>query len=300
MTVVIASGTAAGLAGHEEDGFITAQPKMLVDVMAGVESTPLLTVGDELPGGYVYEAIPDGIALDSEGKDVDVWVNHETSKVPFPFSLTTPVNNENDFDNAQLSHLVLDEETARVRSGEFAILSSAGFQRFCSNFLATKEQGFDRDILFTNEESPDYVARQTASWPPTAAAQREVGVVVALDVEDGTYHPIYGMGRHNHENAVAIPGFKENVVLSGDDTFTSGALTGVTFPTGVTAPAQSQVYSYIAQDTKKLLKDEGKLWAFVSDNPSFDDYYDFTPGSTQSVTGHFIEVPKVDRDRPQD
>ena len=41
----------------------------------------------------------------------------------------------------------------------------------------------------------------------------------------GEYHTIYGMGRHNHENDVAIPGFDDLVVLSGDDTFTSGPLT---------------------------------------------------------------------------
>ena len=39
------------------------------------------------------------------------------------------------------------------------------------------------------------------------------------------------MGRHNHENSVALPGYGNPVVLSGDDTFTSGPLTGV-FPAG--------------------------------------------------------------------
>ncbi len=56
------------------------------------------------------------------------------------------------------------------------------------------------------------------------------------------------MGRHNHENNVAIPGFGDLVVLSGDDTFTSGPLT---IPPKdrflrAHAPAQSQLYSYIA------------------------------------------------------
>ncbi len=102
------------------------------------------------------------------------------------------------------------------------------------------------------------------------------------------------MGRHNHENAVAIPGFRKLVVLSGDDTFTSGALTvpanGAT--PGFTSASQSQLYSYIARDTKAVLTDKGDLWAFVSDTPGFDDYYDFAPGSSQAITGHFIKVPK--------
>jgi hypothetical protein len=80
------------------------------------------------------------------------------------------------------------------------------------------------------------------------------------------------------------------VVLSGDDTFTSGPLTGV--PSLGAVPAQSQLFSYIAGSTDALLADEGDLWAFVSDNPSVDDYYDFTPSSAQVVSGHFIQVPK--------
>jgi hypothetical protein len=181
-----------------------------------------------------------------------------------------------------------------VLNGSFAIDSSSGYQRFCSNYLATSKEGFDRDILFTNEEAIDYVFRQEASWPPPIgdSAEKQIGLVVALDVRTGQHHPIYGMGRHNHENSVPIPGFNDLVVLSGDDTFTNGALTGVTFPAGITVPAQSQLYSYIAPDTDTLLADEGDLWAFVSDTPGYTDYYDFTPGSTQVVTGHFIQVPK--------
>ena len=75
---------------------------------------------------------------------------------------------------------------------------------------------------------PTTCIRQEASWPPTpgSPAEREAGLVVALDVRTGKHHPIYGMGRHNHENNVAIPGYGDPVVLSGDDTFTSGPLTG--------------------------------------------------------------------------
>jgi hypothetical protein len=101
-----------------------------------------------------------------------------------------------------------------------------------------------------------------------------------------------GMGRHNHENSVAIPGFDDLVVLSGDDTFTSGPLNGVTFPAGVNVPSQSQLYSYIAPTTDAVLADKGDLWAFVSDTPGVRNYYDVIPGSGQTVTGHFVKVPK--------
>jgi hypothetical protein len=291
---ITVSGTAAALEGGNS-GFTTEQPSMLTPVKSGVETTPLLTVGDVLPSGYRFESIPDGISVRTRGQGrVDLFVNHETSKVPFPYVTAAPTaaNGENDFDNAQVSRLILNQHSAGVLNGSFVIPSSLGYQRFCSNYLATAKEGFSRDIFFTNEESPDYVFRQEASWPPPigSPAEREAGLVVALDVRNGKHHPIYGMGRHNHENNVAIPGYGKPVVFSGDDTFTSGPLTDV-FPPGA-VPAQSQLYSYIAPSTNALLADEGDLWAFVSDTPGVRNYYDVAPGSGTVVTGHFIRVPK--------
>ncbi|HJS26703.1 MAG TPA: hypothetical protein VJ913_06230 [Actinomycetota bacterium] len=288
---------ASGAPGNA--GFKTSRPSMLTPVMAGVEVDPLLTVGDVLPGGYRFEAIPDGISLRTRGQGrVDVYVNHETSKAPFPFVTAGPTvsNSENDFDNSQVSRLVLNKTTGGVLNGSFAIPSSAGFHRFCSNFLATAEHGFDTDLLLTNEEAIDYVFRQEDSWPPPIGDpdEKQAGLAVALDVQTGQFVSIPGMGRHNHENSVAIPGFDELVVLSGDDTFTSGPLT---IPPGgpvtdTSSAAQSQLFSYIAEDTDSLLADEGDLWAFVSDDEDFDDYYDFVPGSTEDITGQFVQVPK--------
>jgi hypothetical protein len=295
MLVVFLLTTAAVPRMDNPSGFKTSQPSMLTPVMSGVEVTPLLTVGDVLPSGFRFEAIPDGIAIQPRGKGrVDVYVNHETSKVPFPYNSANPTaaNGENDFDNAQLSQLILNQHSAGVLNGSFAIDSSLGYQRFCSSFLATSKEGFDRDILFTNEESLDYVLRQEDSWPPALddPAARQVGLVVALDVRTGQQRPIYGMGRHNHENSVALPGFDSLVVLSGDDTFTSGPLTGV-FPAGA-VPSQSQLFSYIAPSTEALLADEGDLYAFVSDTPGVKNYYQVLPNSGTVVTGHFIKVPK--------
>jgi hypothetical protein len=82
------------------------------------------------------------------------------------------------------------------------------------------------------------------------------------------------------------------VVLSGDDTFTSGPLTNPLDPATKLAPSQSQLYSYMARSTRSLLRDEGDLWAFVSDTPGVHNYYDVLPGSGTTVTGHFIKVPK--------
>jgi hypothetical protein len=277
---------------------------MLTPVMEDVEILPILTVGDQLANGFQFEAIPDGISVRPKANGrAEIFVNHETSKVPFPYNpsvnmVTDSGESQNDFDNAQVSRLNLNPG-GRVVGGSFAISSAGGFQRFCSNFLATAEEGFDREILFTNEESPDYVRRQEASWPVSIGdpSEKEAGLVVAYDVASGTSRTIPGMGRHNHENSVAIPGFDDLVVLSGDDTFTSGPLTdplSSTSPPAQLVPSQSELFSYIAQDADSVLDDEGGLLAFVSDNAAVDDYYDFTPtnSSTLSVSGHFIAVPR--------
>ena len=108
------------------DGFKTAQPSMLTPVAPGSTVTPLITVGDTLADGYRYESIPDGISFQTSARkttrsttqgrpDVDLYVNHETSLVPFPYTPSAPTeaNSQNDFDNSQLSHLVLNRETAR-------------------------------------------------------------------------------------------------------------------------------------------------------------------------------------------
>ena len=110
MATVI-SGTTALAAGN--GGFQTSQPSMLTRVMAGVSIKPLLTVGDVLPGGYRFEAIPDGISVRPVGMGkVDLFVNHETSKVPFPYlpaqTATAPGQSQSDFDNAQVSQLTLN------------------------------------------------------------------------------------------------------------------------------------------------------------------------------------------------
>jgi hypothetical protein len=275
--------TAAAADDNDDRGFKTQRAAMLVGVKAGTAVEPIITVGETLQGGYRFEAIPDGISLREQDDDrAEVFVNHETSTVPFPFTFPgAPTEaNQNDFDNAQVSRLSLSEAGGVLR-GSYAIASAAGFQRLCSNYLATEREGFERPLLFTNEEAIDWIKREGKAWPATVgdAAARQAGVVVAYDPRNGQHRPIWGMGRFNHENSVAIPGFEDLVTLSTDDTFVSN-------------PAQSQLYSYIARKRGDVWNDKGDLYAFVSDNPAVDDYYDFPIGSTMSVSGRFVKVPK--------
>jgi hypothetical protein len=274
-------------AGETDAGFLTSQPAMLTPMAPNGIVKPIMTVGDTLPGGYRFEAIPDGIAIDKRGTSrFGVYVNHETSLVPFPLgNPPTAANTLNDFDNAQLSHLQLKGGSGKVVAGSFVIPSSANYQRFCSNFIAGAAEGFSRPLLFTNEEATDIVNRTGTAWPATSAFgsnPEQAGVAVAYDLDSGAYRTIYGLGRMNHENTVAIPGYDQAVLVTGDDTFS--------------APS-SQFYMYVADDADAVWNDEGHLWAFVSDDAAVNDYGDLSGNA--SVSGHFIQVPDTIADGNQ-
>jgi hypothetical protein len=284
--VLVASvATVVGVttASSGSPGFKTSLDPMIDPVAPGASYEKIISVGDTLGDGYMFESIPDGISIAANGKGtVDLYVNHETSTVPFPYTFnqaTQTGSGFNDFTNSLVSKLRLHQKSGGVLSGSYAISNDLNFQRFCSNFLATEEHGFDRPLLFTNEEGIDWINRSGDAWPTTIGAShaRQIGAAVAVDEKNGKVRTIWGMGRHNHENSVAIPGYGKPVVLSGDDSFVSN-------------PAQAQLYSYIAPDSDAVWNDEGDLWAFVADG--VDDYYDFAIGSPMSVTGKFVKVPK--------
>jgi hypothetical protein len=262
-------------AARQDRGFKTSQAAMLDPALPGATVEPLITVGETLPGStYKFESIPDGISL-TKGRrgEVTAFVNHETSTVPFPFTPATGVG-FNDFTNALVSKLALGR-SGGVLSGLYVIPDEANYQRFCSNFLASRKHGFERPLLFTNEEATDLVNRTGTAWP-AGPNPEQAGVVVAYDVRADEYRSIYGMGRHNHENSVALEGYRHPVVLSGDDTFT--------------APA-SQLYMYTARNGRAVWNDEGQLWAFVSDDATKNDYGDLS--GSDSVSGKFIQVPRI-------
>jgi hypothetical protein len=283
LVVVITATVVGSAAAHKKNpGFKTPQAAMLTPVAPGATVEPLITVGETLPGStYRFESIPDGIAINRKhrgwhhsGGTVDLYVNHETSTVPFPFTPATGVG-FNDFTNALLSKLTLNRKTAGILAGSYAIKSEQNYQRFCSNTLVGPAEGFQRPLLFTNEEATDLVNRTGTAWP-AGANPEQAGVVAAHDIKSGQTRSIYGMGRHNHENSVGLRGYGHPVVLSGDDTFT--------------APA-SQLYMYTARNGRAVWNDQGQLWAFVSDNAAINDYGDLS--GTTSVSGHFIQVPRM-------
>ncbi len=289
LAATIVASVASG--GPNAAGYNTSQAAMVTfstGAPANSSADAIISVGDTMPGGYTFESLPDGVAVYPRGNGrADVYVNHETSTVPFPFAANWPQAggvelNQNDFTNSEVSQLNFNQHSGGVNHASKAIQGLQNFQRFCSNYLATAVEGFEKPILFTNEEAQDWVFRSGTAWPgptfitPASPGAEQAGVTVAHDVKNGKTKPIYGMGRHNHENQVAIPGFEEIVMLSGDDTFQTNP------------PASSQLYMYTASDVDELWADEGTLHAFVADGTD-NDYFDLQPGET--ISGNFLPVP---------
>ncbi len=287
---VLPAPAAAG--GH---GFQTGDPALITMAVVGGTVTPIISVGEEVDG-VMFEGIPDGVGLvpdddghpESKGRrgqrpaTVDVYVAHEQSTVPF--------RSARDFVDASVTRWTLDTRTGRVLSAEVAISADNGYLRFCSASVATPADGFDTHVFFANEETSDVVpvpAGAPYGADPATAPDRQGGYTVALDTATGDFTQIAGMGRHNHENTVAIPGYDELVLLSTDDTFTA---------------TTSQLYLYTAADQDEMFADEGTLYAFrvthkngapVVATDAFNganDYLDL--GVDDEMRGEWIPVPE--------
>ncbi len=108
-----------------------------------------------------------------------------------------------------------------------------------------------------------------------------------MNTASGESAPIAGMGRLNHENTIALPGYNQITMLTTDDTF---------------AATTSQLYMYLANHESHVWQDKGSLWAFQvtrTDDGAVDasdpfnganDYLDIQPGDDWQ--GKFIRVPK--------
>ena len=121
-------------AGDNESGFHTSTPAMLTPLAAGSSVKPIISVGD-MVGGYTFESIPDGISLHDERTGHGRRLR-EPRDLARPFPAT-----RSDFTNAMVSKLSLNQHSAGVSRGRtYAIPSSAGYQRFCSNFLVGRSR----------------------------------------------------------------------------------------------------------------------------------------------------------------
>jgi hypothetical protein len=261
---------------------------LTLDAFGTLES---IICSGQFVGTFEFQGIPDGIGLapGPTAGTVNVFVNHEESHVPFP--APPAANAQADFQDSSVSRLTIDTATGLILEADVALSADAGFLRFCSSFMAGPDEGFDRYTLFTNEETDDDVPVPPGAPygpDPAIAPLREGGYAVVLDPVTGDFTEVAGMGRHNHENTVPVPGgWKKHVLLSSDDTF---------------QPPSSQLYMYLARNEDRIWSDTGSLWAFQVTRTEegrvdrFDpqnganDYLDIEEGDDWA--GRFIRVPK--------
>ena len=128
--------TTAGLAAPSgaADGTLTSAPAQLVldiSAPAGSSIKPIISSGERLPSGFLFEGIPDGIGAmpGSQSGTVDVFVNHEQSHVPFPPNLA-------DVEDSSVSRLTLDAATGAVLSGRVGRRLKTGAPRPRANLRA--------------------------------------------------------------------------------------------------------------------------------------------------------------------
>ena len=281
MMLVVMAPTPVGAAG----GFLTPQaPFITLDpgVPAGSAVKAIISSG-EVVDGVTFEGIPDGIGIAPGGSEgtVDVFVAHEQSTVPFRGTA--------DFQDASVSKLTLDTTDGGVLAAEVAIGPENGYLRFCSAGMVGPAEGFANYTFLVGEETNDIVnVPAAAPYGPDPALdpQRQGGYQVVLDAASGEFTQVAGMGRLNHENTIALPGYNKIALLTTDDTFS--------------APS-SQLYMYLANQESHVWEDKGSLWAFRvtrTDEPidatdpfnDANDYLDIQPGD--NWRGEFIRVPK--------
>jgi hypothetical protein len=274
-------------ADSHEPYFTPEGPLLALDAAlpSGASVRALISSGETVDG-TLFEGIPDGVGIrpGPDNKTIDVYVAHEQTTVPF-FGTA-------DFVDASVTKWTLNTngpDRGGIIAGDVAISSSNGYLRFCSASMAGPAEGFDDYVFLTGEEANDVVdigTGQPFSPDPAISPQRQAGFAVALNTETGDFDHIAGMGRLNHENTIALPGYDHIALVTTDDTFSGPS---------------AQLYLYLADDQDAVFADTGSLFAFrvtaTDDGPvdpgdafnDANDYLDLRPGD--DWMGEFIPVP---------
>jgi hypothetical protein len=280
--VLAVPASTVGVQGHPNQ---VPKVSLAAGAPAGSEVIGLINSGQTFDG-ETFEGIPDGLGIVPVGNGkryIDIYVAFEQSHVPF--------GGFADFEDSSVQVARLDMKTMQIVSLEEVLPAGAGYIRFCSAFMAGPDEGFGSYTFFVNEESNDVLTIPPGAQygaDPFLNPYRQAGYSVWIDTKTGDFKPIPGLGRHNHENTVIIPGGWDDIIaLSGDDTFS--------------APS-SQLYLYSAASPGAFKQDTGSLWAFQVTgvngtplaNPSdpqnnANDFLEITAGS--NYQGRFIAVP---------
>jgi hypothetical protein len=288
VAAVVAGMAASTLAVGSVAAEVAPVKPYTVPIGGEYEIRPLLSVGDTVPetgaSGQQYRmvGIPDGLGVGLERQAATLHMNHElTQATTSEPEVGRPANR-----GALVSKYSLDR--SRAVSGEraydtvFQENTSVGpapttanatpaFSRFCSGNFAGREHGFDRGIYFTGEEEA------------TAAATFDGKGGQAVAIFDNEVHALPKLGHFAKENSLPQPRRDQKTVI-------------MTLEDGPSGP-DSQLYMYVgakqpaggAMSRNGL--DNGKLYAFVSADPSKNSEATFTTGN---LTGHWVELPGAD------
>jgi hypothetical protein len=288
MFALLPTSSASG-AGHlfltPEDPFVTLDPSV-----PNASFVQAIVSSGEFVDGVRFEGLPDGIGLKpgNSNSEVEVYVAHEQTTVPF-FGTA-------DLQDSTVTKVTLEraggQMTAGISDMEVVVSDDLGFKRFCSASMATPAEGFDDYVFLTGEEDnaiTDTIPNPLyGDDPGLPAGMRQSGYAVAHNTATGETAAINGMGRLNHENTIAVPGYGDIVTITTDDTFS--------------APS-AQLYMYRADNQDDFFADNGALYAFrvttkngaaVKERNAFNganDYLDIQPGDV--MKGEFIRVPKA-------
>jgi hypothetical protein len=227
------------------ESIITSQRSQLKPLSSGVNIKPILTTGESLQtetGTYQMAAIPDGMgAYDNKNGTFTLFVNHE---------LSAP----NNLSDARVSKLQLSKTDLKVSGGRYLIKGTEGYKRFCSATYVGQREGFTSPVFLTNEED---------------TSGKFGGVSLAVS-PNGQIKNLPWIGYFDHENTMAVPGFKQKVVvLSTEDS------------------APGRLYMYIGRNQGDILNGRGQLYVLKGNTVSSPS--DFHKGDPP-VQGTFIPI----------
>jgi hypothetical protein len=285
LLVGIAAVTAVAAQGS------TSIKSYVVPIGSAYDVTPLFSANDTVPlwgeasKQYRMVGIPDGLGAHANGDGTaTLYMNHELGSSVQSEPVVGGAKNR----GAIVSQWLLDAdgdpiagrraydtvyaENTLVGPAAQVGNSTPAFARFCSAFLAGPDNGFDRWMYLTNEESDGSDTFDTKG-----------GLSVAIF--DNELHTLPKLGRYAKENTVVQPDRStQTVIFSMEDG---------------PATLDNQLYMYVGKKDRSagasVLARNGldncSVYVFRSLEPSKNSERTFTSGS---VSGEWVEIPSVE------
>jgi len=301
-------GLAAADPPGTRDGFRTSVKPYAKGVPgSGWVTEPIISAGDTVPetgslgAQYRMVGIPDGLGVERvhghrrTGNAVRVWMTHELpqNEVSEPrvgrpaqrgsFATQYQLNRRGEVLSGRRAFDRVYQDSTLVGPAADASNATPAFSRWCSAFLAGREEGMDRPIFFANEETGPEPPAADGTQPPTRAFSPKGSQSVAIF--DNEAHALSKLGHFPKENTVVMRGTGDRtVILATED----GPRT-----------TDSQLYLYIGRKVRSSSNplrrnglDNGKLYALASDDAR-DDENQLLQGDTLHV--HWAEIANADQ-----